>query len=54
VKLPNAKDKQAPFFFQGTYQPSKRDAKGEDCIAIFDPTTGAFRLESISGTVNIM
>jgi len=51
VKLPHEQDEQQSHFFEGTYEPSKHEGKGVDCVAIFDPSTGVFRLEHISGSV---
>eukprot|EP00951_Prasinocladus_malaysianus_P033559 scaffold332820_cov41-Prasinocladus_malaysianus.AAC.1 len=49
MKLPHVQEDQPPFFFEGAYEAMKNDGKGEDCIALFDPATGTFRLERLTG-----
>lgn len=50
VELPHAQENQSAFYFEGAYEATKDDGKGEDCVAIFDPATGSFCLERLAGS----
>jgi hypothetical protein len=52
MQLPNTAEEGKPHFFEGVYEATKGDAKGDDCIAIFDPSSGTFTLERLGGVIN--